>query len=126
VDIKGINVLITSRERTFVDMLDRPNLCGGIEEVWRSLKMIEYLNTENLLKYLKALGNSTTNAKVGFFLQRHPKITNNDQTLLRELKRMIPASLHYFDRSRVDRARLVKEWNLAIPEYILNERWEEQ
>ncbi len=55
VDIKGINVLITSRERTFADMLDRPNLCGGIEEVWRSLKMTEYLNTENLLKYLRAL-----------------------------------------------------------------------
>ncbi len=126
VDIKGINVLITSRERTFADMLDRPNLCGGIEEVWRSLKMTEYLNTENLLNYLRVLDNSTTSAKVGFFLQRHPKITNNDRPLLRELKKMIPVSPHYFDRSRLERARLVKDWNLVIPEYILNERWEEQ
>ena len=83
-------------------------------------------SVENLLNYLRALDNSTTSAKVGFFLQRHPKITNNDQTLLRELKKMIPVSPHYFDRSRVDRSRLVKDWNLVIPEYILNERWEEQ
>ncbi len=125
-DIKGRTVLITSRERTFVDMLDRPNLCGGFEEVWRSLEMVEYLDTENLLKYLKALGNSTTNAKVGFFLQRHPSSIGNDQTFLNKLRGMIPASVHYFDRSRLGRVRLAREWNLAVPEYMWNEGWEEQ
>lgn len=126
VDIRGRTILMTSRERTFVDMLDRPNLCGGFEEVWRSLEMVEYLDTEKLLKYLKALGNATTNAKVGFFLQRHTNIIGDDQTFLNKLKEMIPASVHYFDRSRVDRVKLAREWNLAVPEYMWNEGWEEQ
>ncbi len=126
VDIRGRTVFITSRERTFVDMLDRPKLCGGFEEVWRSLQTVEYLDSGNLLKYLKALCNSTTNAKVGFFLQKHPNIIGNDQTFLNELKEMIPASVHYFDRSRVDRVKLAKEWNLAVPEYMWDEGWDEQ
>jgi len=34
----GIPVRVTSPERTLVDVLDRPDLGGGWEEIWRSLE----------------------------------------------------------------------------------------
>ncbi len=126
VDIKGNFVFITNKERTFVDMLDRPNLSGGYEEAWRSLKMVEYLDTDKVLEYLKILDNATTAAKVGFFLQSNIEIINNDRGFLDELKRMIPASPHYIDRRGDEESKLAGEWNLVVPKYILNEDWEEQ
>jgi predicted transcriptional regulator of viral defense system len=71
VDRLGQQVLVTSLERTLVDVLDRPYLCGSWEEIWLSLESIEYLDMDQVLKYAFLLANSTTIAKLGFFLETH-------------------------------------------------------
>lgn len=38
VDRAGLSVRVTSLERTLADVLDRPDLGGGWEEIWRSLE----------------------------------------------------------------------------------------
>lgn len=125
IDIRGQIIRITSKERTFVDMLDRINLCGGVEEVWRSLQMTEYINTDDLFSYLEKLENSVTAAKVGFFLERNIEIIRNNEDFLRELEKLKPSSICYFNRSRNHHTKVSKRWNLAIPEYVWNEEWEE-
>lgn len=40
----GIEIRVTSLERTVVDALDRPDLSGGVEEVWRSLLSVRALD----------------------------------------------------------------------------------
>ena len=62
---------LTSLDRTLVDVLHRPDLAGGWEEVWRSLESVEYFDLDSVLEYALLLENATTAAKVGFFLEQH-------------------------------------------------------
>ena len=45
----GLSVRVASLERTMVDVLDRPQLAGTWEEIWRSLESIEYLDLEQVV-----------------------------------------------------------------------------
>ena len=71
VDYQGCKIRVTTLERTFVDVLDRPALINNWEEIWRSLESIEYLNLQQVLTYAKILNNVTTYARIAFFLDQH-------------------------------------------------------
>jgi hypothetical protein len=66
---QGVVIEVTTLERTLVDVLDRPDLAGGWEEVWRSLELVEFFEIGQAVDYALRLGNRTTNAKLGFFLE---------------------------------------------------------
>lgn len=68
VEQNGLDIHVTSLERTLVDCLDRLDISGGIEEVWRSLELVTYLRIRQILEYVVLLDNAVTTAKVGFFL----------------------------------------------------------
>ena len=55
----GLNVRVTSLERTMVDVLDRPHLGGGWEEIWRSLEGVEFFDLQAVVEYALLLGNAT-------------------------------------------------------------------
>ena len=63
----GMELRVTSHERTLVDALDRPDLTGSWEEIWRSLEAVEFFDLDQVIAYTCLLGNATTAAKVGFF-----------------------------------------------------------
>lgn len=65
--LSGVDLRVTSLERTLVDVLDRPDLSGSWEEIWRSLESIEFFDLDQVITYALLLGNATTAAKVGFF-----------------------------------------------------------
>ena len=62
---------VTSFERTLVDVFRRPNLAGSWEEIWRSLESIEFFDLDVVVAYAGILGNATTAARVGFYLEQH-------------------------------------------------------
>ena len=121
----GVEVRVTSHERTMVDLLDRPELTGSWSEIWQSLEAVEFFDLDQLVEYTRMLDNSTTAAKVGFFLERHRESLMVGEDHLRELLRLRPAQPHYLARESRGRSRLVKDWNLMVPEEILNRAWEE-
>ena len=55
-DRQGINLQVTTVTRTLVDVLDRPDLSGGWEEVWRSLETVKVVEDAEALAYLERLG----------------------------------------------------------------------
>jgi predicted transcriptional regulator of viral defense system len=116
---------VTSRERTLVDVLDRVSLSGGWEEVWRSLELMSSLDLEFVVTYALALGNATTIAKVGFFLERHGEQFAVGSGVLERLRTRVPRGLHYADRGRASAGRLVEQWHLIMPVTVLDEDWEE-
>ena len=68
----GVKLRVTSHERTMVDALDRPDLTGTWEEIWRSLESVEFFRSgSRSVEYTRLLENATTAAKVGFFLEQH-------------------------------------------------------
>jgi predicted transcriptional regulator of viral defense system len=123
VERAGIHVRVTSLERTLVDVLDRPDLGGGWEEVWRSLESVEFFDPDVVVRYAVLLGNATTAAKVGFFLDQHREALMLDDAHLEPLRERLPRSRHYLTRSTGRPGRLVAEWNLIVPVELLERSW---
>ncbi len=122
----GIDVRVTSLERTLVDVLNRPDLGGEWEEIWRSLESVEFFDLDKVVEYTLLLENATTAAKVGFFLDQHREALMVEDAHLKALKGLRPQNPHYFDRSDRKNGRLVKEWNLIAPHEVLERSWEEE
>ena len=121
----GLPLQVTTLERTLVDVLDRPELSGGWEEVWRSLESIRALDLELVVRYTLALENATTTAKVGFFLERHREALMVEEKHLSPLREGKPRTRHYMDRTKRSGGRFVREWNLIVPEEVIHRSWEE-
>ena len=125
VDRAGLDVQVTNLERTLVDLLDRPSLGGTWEEIWRSLEMVEFFDLDKVVQYAIYLGNATTAAKVGFFLEQHRDTLMPGEDHLNRLRALIPSKPHYMVCNRRRPGRFVREWNLVVPLEIFERHWEE-
>lgn len=121
----GTPVRVTSLERTLVDVLDRPELGGGWEEIWRSLEAVEFFDLDAVVRYALLLENATTVAKVGFFLEQHHDRFMVEDDHLAALRAHCPRSPHYMMRTTRESGHLISEWNLVVPVEILERSWEE-
>ncbi len=119
----GLDVRVTSLERTLVDLMDRPLLGGSWEEIWRSLEGVEFFDLKQVVEYALQLRNATTIARVGFFLEQNQKPLMVTDHYLEVLRRHKPKTPHYFERGKS--GRLIKSWNLMVPESILERSWQE-
>jgi len=121
----GAELRVSGLERTLVDVLDRSDLTGSWEEIWRSLESVEFFDIDQIIEYVLLLENSTTAAKVGFFLDQHREELMIDDVHLKPLQQMRPLRPHYLKRGKRQDGRWVKKWNLMVPEEILNQSWGE-
>jgi predicted transcriptional regulator of viral defense system len=121
----GQNILVTTLERTLIDVLDRPYLCGSWEEIWLSLESIEYLDLDQILKYALLLDNATTIAKLGFFLETHRGRLMIPENYLENLCKHRPIKPHYLDRKHNQSQKMISKWNLIVPLSLINREWEE-
>jgi predicted transcriptional regulator of viral defense system len=118
----GINVVVTGKERTLVDVLERPQLCGGVEEIFRSLEKMPYIQPELVLKYLTLRRKKILFARVGFFLEQHREQFQIEESFLRKLEINKPVQPLYWERSC--RGGVIKNrWNLIVPEAIDQRKW---
>ena len=124
-DRNGMDIRVTSLERTLVDILTRPVHSGSWEEIWRSLESVEFFDLEQVVEYVLLLANTSTAAKVGFFLEQHRDRLFVGEDHLKPLRKMRPRSPLYLNREKRKNGRLVKAWNLMVPDEILNQSWNE-
>jgi predicted transcriptional regulator of viral defense system len=114
-------IRVTQPERTLVDILDRPDLCGRWAEIWQDLTCfvtMDLMDLDFVVRYALVLENATTIARVGYFLEQHRETGSADETILCRLEKGKPRSKHYLERShRVD-AHFIKRWNLVVPDSI--------
>lgn len=122
-DRAGMSLRVTTLERTLVDLMDRPELGGGWEEIWRSLESVEFFDIDQVVHYTLLLENSSTSAKVGFYLEQHQTELMADDTHLDRLRQHIPKQPTYMARNT--KGRLVKKWNLVVPSQVLDRSWED-
>jgi predicted transcriptional regulator of viral defense system len=125
VDYQGCKIRVTTLERTFVDILDRPVLIDDWEEIWRSLESIEYLNLQQVLAYAYLLNNATTYARIAFFLDQHRETLGLSEKDLEVFDALKPKSPHYLDLHNKGPNQLVTRWNLVVPKSLLERNWEE-
>jgi predicted transcriptional regulator of viral defense system len=122
---QGLMIKVTSIERSLVDMLHRPLYAYGWEELWRSAYFISILNLDKIIEYANLLDNATTFAKLGFFLQEFKKQFSVDETSLMQLETKKPVGVHYLAQNKRNAGKLVKRWNLIVPDRIIQKAWEE-
>jgi predicted transcriptional regulator of viral defense system len=125
VDHQGLPIRVTALERTLVDVLDRPDLGGGWEEVFRSLDSIEFLDLDQVLQYVAQLGNSTTAAKVAYYLVTNRERLHVTDGHLKKLRPLLPKRPVYMDQKIVNPSTLVPECRLRVPDRVLKKTWEE-
>ena len=124
-DRVGLDVRVTSLERTLVDVVDRPDLSGGWEEIWRSLESVEYFDLDQVVEYTLLLDNATTAAKVGFFLEQHRQSLMVEESYLKALQERKPEKPVYLSRRNRKSGHLLVNWNLLVPQQILEQSWQE-
>lgn len=124
-DREGMDIRVSTLERTLADVLDRPDLAGGWEEIWRSFEMVAVLDIDQVITYSLALENATTIAKVGFFLETHKQEFAVTEKHLAQLEQHIPHSKHYMDRNTQQDSKYLKRWNLMVPTSVIEKNWEE-
>ncbi len=120
----GGQVRITTLERTMVDVLSAPDKGGSWEEIWRSLEMVEFFDIDAVLRHTHANGSALTAARVGFYLEQHRDSLMLEDKHLKPFEKLSPAQPGYLDSTRTP-GKLLKRWNLIVPDYVLNRRWEE-
>jgi len=120
----GGTVRVSTCERAMVDVLHSPALGGGWEEIFRSLSMVEFFDLDAVITYTLALDSAVTAARVGYFLSLHRERLFVEEAHLARLAKHAPKQARYLDTSR-DSGRLVHPWNLIVPDWVLEERWEE-
>jgi predicted transcriptional regulator of viral defense system len=120
----GGKASVATLERALVDVLDMPAKCGGWEEVWRSLEMVEFFDLDVVIAYAISLGSSLTIARVGFFLEQHSNELMVTDDHLNMLRPQAPNQPRYLDSTRQS-GKLISRWNLIVPELVLKRRWEE-
>ena len=121
----GQTVRVTGLERTLVDALNRPELCGGWEELWRSLEMVEFFDLDEVVEYALLLDNATTVGKVGWYLELHRESLMVEEQHLRALEERRPRQPRYVLRGDRGPTRFVPRWNLVVPEALAEQRWAE-
>jgi predicted transcriptional regulator of viral defense system len=115
----GLPLKVTTLERTLVDVLDRPELAGGWEEIWRSFEGVASLNIDLAVSYALLLENAMVAAKVGYFLEQFAEPLGASEEQIQRLRERRPRQPRYAGGERRD-ARFVPTWNLMIPSDLLS------
>ena len=120
----GVKLRVTWKERTLVETLERPQYCGGFEEMYRSLEKIPYIQSDVILEYLDIRQQKNLSARVGFFLEQHRDDFHVEESFLERLGQNVPEQPTYWVPSR-NGGTLANRWNLIVPEAVKERRWEE-
>lgn len=114
---QGNTIKVSSKERTFIDCLDKVQYAGGWEECIKSLEGLSGLNTQKLLTLLQKYKKDTTTRRVGYTLEllkkRSPFYEHIDNTTLNKIEKLITKSPQYLVHR--EKGPLNKRWKLYIP-----------
>ena len=124
VERAGMPVRATSLARTFVDVLDRPDLGGGWEEIWRAVHSLDALDIEETVEYALLLGNQVTVSKVGFFLEQRAQELGVTQ---RQFDRLQEHSVSAWVKVRglpLVPYMSAPRWRFSIPAPLVTGNWE--
>jgi predicted transcriptional regulator of viral defense system len=117
VQLGADHVLVTERERTFVDCLLFPDYSGGPEELDKSLAMFPSFAFDAALEYLKLLRKPWLYSRLGFLLDRHADKLFFRGEVRDQFLRKLPRGIAYLGDKRPGR-RWVPAWRLMVPDTL--------
>ncbi len=124
VDRLGLEVNVTTVERTIVDLFDRYDLAGGAEELFNSLDLVARVDAGALVRYTRALGNATAAGALGSWLESEQKRLGVPDTALDAVRTLAPSQARYALGTKSGEGRAAKGWNVILPIDIVERRFE--
>ena len=113
------NVRVTNLERTFVDCIDRVGRAGGAEELFHCFEGLYVLDIEKIKACLELYNKAHLYQKVGYVLERFKDQIGIQSDIIELCREKGVNSVKDFSRTE-NCDIFVKEWNLYIPNIIVN------
>lgn len=111
---QGHRVNVADLERTFLDCVDRPDLCGGFEEVARGMeRRHREINEDRLFRYVMRLDQPFVAKRLGFLLEL---VGHGDIELMREMELFAARVKKYvpLDKKGPQNGPRDRRWKLII------------
>jgi predicted transcriptional regulator of viral defense system len=107
---------VTDREKTILDCIDRIDLAGGVEEVFKSLVSMKNINFRRLYDYATRERKKVLFHKLGFFLSRNEmrESWHLDDRKLDSIRANLSSKVYYFLTEKGS-GKLERQWNLIVP-----------
>lgn len=104
-------VKVSDLERTIIDCLDNPKLCGGISELakglWRKRNEIDYTK---LVKYVDRFSSKAVAKRLGFLLELY----GLDDKITDKLSKFVTASFIRLDPSLPSKGKYQSKWRIRV------------
>jgi predicted transcriptional regulator of viral defense system len=113
---QGIPVMVTNRERTFLDCIRRPELAGGINELLMSLGTFHTIDTLILGEYLGRFDERSLLQRTGVILSLLQEDLRIPEEFLAGIRTGVSKNVYYLTPGMTrGLGRLDKEWNVIVP-----------
>ena len=124
VDRMGLDVRVTTIERTIADLFDRYDLAGGAEELFNSLDLVARVDAAALVRYARALDNATAAGALGYWLEREQDRLGVEAAALKKLHALAPRQARYALGAKPGEGRTAAGWNVILPIEIIEPLFE--
>ena len=109
----GLPIRVTDRERTLVDILDRPDLSGGIAEVSDVLAQAwSEIDASRLTEYVERFGSGTVPKRLGYLAELQE--LDVAEKLKRRWQALSGSGITLLERGGPQGGRIVTRWGLRI------------
>ena len=124
VDRLGLDVKVTTLERTITDLFDRHDLAGGAEELFNSLDLVARVDAGALVRHARARRNAAAAGALGFWLAHEQERLGVPQRALEDLRALAPPRPRYALGAKPGSARTARHWNVILPVDVVERRFE--
>lgn len=89
---------VSDREKTILDCLERFDLCGGIDEVVRTISvLIEEIESDRLSDYVRRMDNQALTQRLGLILERLSTLQAVDESLMADIAQLVGEHIYPLD-----------------------------
>ena len=123
-DRVGLDVRVTTLERTIVDLFDRHDLAGGAEELFNSLALVQRLKTDVLVRQVRGLKNAAAAGALGWWLEREQTRLGVPNATLINLRALRPKHPQYALGAKPGDAKSIGAWKVLVPNVLFSHSFE--
>jgi len=104
---------VSDMEKTILDSIARYDLCGGIDEVCRSISDIREIKSRKLLSYLDRMNRKPVVQRLGFILDRLDQSGYRiDRKLIADIEKRTGKKTYLLDPKSKKKGKVSKRWKI--------------